>query len=178
MRLYNYAFILVTLGACGGKAAKKPTAAAPAAPAATAQTVPATTEAKPVASANVSVDGDLAAQCKLKFANIEHAPKFAYDEADLTATDRDVLQQVAECVLRGPLKGRTVSLVGRADPRGTSEYNLGLGTQRAESVRTYLQRLGVPAAQLTPTTRGDLDARGTDEASWQQDRRVDLKLGS
>lgn len=178
MRLYNYAFILVTLGACGGKAAKKPSLGAPAAPAAAAQAVPAAVDAKPVATTNVSVDGDLAAQCNLKFANIEHAPKFGYDEADLTAADRDVLQQVAECVLRGPLKGRTVSLIGRADPRGTAEYNLGLGTQRAESVRTYLQRLGVPAAKLSPSTRGDLDARGTDEDGWQQDRRVDLKLGS
>jgi peptidoglycan-associated lipoprotein len=177
MRLYNYAFILVTLGACGGKAAKKPTAAAPASPAATAQAVPAAVDSKAV-STNVAVDSDLAAKCKLTFANVDHAPKFGYDEADLTASDRDVLQKVAECVLNGPLKGRTVSLVGRADPRGTSEYNLGLGTQRAESVRTYLQRLGVPAAQLTPTTRGDLDARGNDEASWQKDRRVDLKLGS
>jgi peptidoglycan-associated lipoprotein len=174
MRLYNYAMVLVTLGACGGKAAKKPTAAAPASPAASAQAVPAT---KPV-STNVAVDQDLAAQCKLTFANVDHAPKFGYDAAELTASDRDVLQKVAECVLNGPLKGRTVSLVGRADPRGTSEYNLGLGTQRAESVRTYLQRLGVPATQLTPTTRGDLDARGKDEASWQKDRRVDLKLGS
>lgn len=178
MRLYNYAFVLVTLGACGGKAAKKPSLAAPAAPAATAQAVPAAVEAKPVGTANVSVDGDLAAQCKLKFANVDHAPKFDYDEADLTAADRDVLQQVAECVLRGPLKGRTVSLIGRADPRGTAEYNLGLGTQRAESVRTYLQRLGVPAAKLSASTRGDLDARGADEAGWHQDRRVDLKLGS
>lgn len=178
MRLYNYAFILVTLGACGGKAPKKPAMAAPAAPAASAQAVPAATETKPITSSNVTVDRDLVAQCKLTFSNVDRTPKFGYDAAELTDTDRDVLQQVAECVLRGPLKGRTVSLVGRADPRGTSEYNLGLGTQRAESVRTYLQRLGVPAAQLTPTTRGDLDARGTDEASWQQDRRVDLRLGS
>jgi peptidoglycan-associated lipoprotein len=156
-------------------ATKKPTEVAPASRAATAQAVPAAT--KPV-STNVAVDNDLAAQCKLTFANVDHAPKFGYDAAELTASDRDVLQKVAQCVLNGPLKGRTVSLVGRADPRGTSEYNLGLGTQRAESVRTYLQRLGVPAKQLTPTTRGDLDAHGTDEASWQKDRRVDLKLGS
>lgn len=177
MRFYNYAFVLVTLGACGGKATKKSSMAAPAASGASAQAVPAAV--KPVAaSPNVAVDGDLAAQCKLTFANVDHAPKFAYDEADLLPADRDVLQQVAECVLRGPLKGRTVSLVGRADPRGTSEYNLGLGTQRAESVKTYLQRLGVPAAKLSSTTRGDLDAHGTDEASWGKDRRVDLKLGS
>jgi hypothetical protein len=32
------------------------------------------------------------------------------------------------------------------------------------------------AARLAPTTRGELDASGSDEASWQRDRRVDLRL--
>jgi peptidoglycan-associated lipoprotein len=86
------------------------------------------------------------------------------------------LQQVADCLTKGPLKGRSVKLVGRADPRGTDEYNLGLGSRRAESVRSYLTRLGVPAARLSPSTRGDLDASGTDETSYRRDRRVDLKL--
>ena len=71
-----------------------------------------------------------------------------------------------------------MQLVGHTDPRGTDEYNLGLGTRRAESVRTYLQRLGVPATRLGPTTRGELDASGSDEAGWQRDRRVDLQLAN
>jgi peptidoglycan-associated lipoprotein len=124
----------------------------------------------------VGVSDDLAKQCNLRFANTEQAPKFGYDQAELLPADRDILQQVAECLLRGPLKGRNVQLIGRADPRGTDEYNMGLGTRRAENVRTYLERLGVPASRLAPTTRGDLDASGSDETSWQRDRRVDLQL--
>lgn len=170
------AFLLVVAGACGGKAATKPATPAPK-QTASAQAVPATVDTKPVAaSPNVAVSPDLAAQCKLTFANVQQAPKFEYNDTDLLAEDRQILQQVAECVLRGPLQGRNVGLVGRADPRGTAEYNLGLGNRRAESVRTYLERLGVPASRLSPTTRGDLDARGKDEAGWQLDRRVDLKL--
>jgi peptidoglycan-associated lipoprotein len=69
-----------------------------------------------------------------------------------------------------------VQLVGRADDRGTEEYNLGLGTRRAESVSTYLQRLGVPAHQLQPSTRGAIDATGVNESGWRTDRRVDLEL--
>ena len=42
-------------------------------------------------------------------------------------------------------QGRSRS-IGRADPRGTEEYNLGLGSRRAGSVGTYLARLGVGAA--------------------------------
>ena len=115
-------------------------------------------------------------RCKLQFANVEAAPKFEYDETELLPADCDVLQQVATCLVRGPLQGRSVQLVGRADPRGTEEYNLGLGTRRAESVRSYLERLGVPGTRLAPATRGDLDASGTEESSFRRDRRVDLKL--
>lgn len=104
------------------------------------------------------------------------APKFSYDDSDLLPADRDVLQQVAECLTHGPLQGKSVELIGRADPRGTEEYNLGLGSRRANSVKTYLERLGVPSAHLSPNTKGALDASGTDEASWQRDRRVDLQL--
>lgn len=164
--------IAVLLVACGGKSAKR--AEAPAQPPiASSQPAPAAAQA---VSPHVAASTDLAAQCKLQFANQTTAPKFTYNEAELLPADRNVLQQVAECLLRGPLQGRTVQLVGHADPRGTDEYNLGLGTRRAETVRTYLQRLGVPASRLSPTTRGELDASGQDETSWQRDRRVDLEL--
>ncbi len=64
----------------------------------------------------------------------------------------------------------------RADPRGTQEDNLGLGAHRAKNVSMYLQRLGVRPVQLAENTRGDLEATGTDEASWRQDRRVELDV--
>jgi peptidoglycan-associated lipoprotein len=162
---------------CGGKATKKPTTSPPSAGASTANATPAVAETQPVAaSPNVGVSDELAKQCSLRFANAENAPKFGYDQAELLPSDRDVLQQIADCLVNGPLKGRSVQLVGRADPRGTDEYNLGLGERRAEHVRTYLERLGVPSQRLSPTTRGELDAAGTDENGWQRDRRVDLQL--
>jgi peptidoglycan-associated lipoprotein len=165
----------ILLVACGG--ASKQTTLGPQPQPRAADTLPRAPE--PVqASTHVAVSDDLATQCALRVNNPEQAPRFDYDAADLQADDRAVLQQVAECLLRGPLQGRTVKLVGRADPRGTSEYNLGLGTRRAESVLSYLTRLGVPQGQLTATTRGSLDAGGTDDASWRRDRRVDLQLGN
>lgn len=106
------------------------------------------------------------------------APKFGYDEEELAPADRDLLQQVADCLTLGPLKNARVDLVGRTDPRGTDEYNLALGNRRAYSVRTYLQRLGVPPDRLSPTTRGEIDATGADESGWQTDRRVDLELAN
>ena len=157
--------------ACSKKAAVKvadPTAAP-------APTRAASQEPRP-ASPNIGVSDDLAQQCALRFDDLRQAPKFDYDQDGLLPEDRDVLDHVATCLTSGPLKGQKVKLVGRADPRGTAEYNLGLGSRRSESVVQYLRRLGVEPRQLTATTRGDIDARGQDESSWRQDRRVDLEL--
>lgn len=103
-------------------------------------------------------------------------PTFDYDKDELSPEDRKVLDQIATCLTTGALKGKGVALIGRADPRGTEEYNLGLGSRRAETVGQYLSRLGVGAPQLAVTTRGALEAEGSDEPGWAKDRRVDIQL--
>jgi len=142
-------------------AASKPVASKPAAPALTP---------------NLSVSDDLARECSLAVDHVDKAPKFDFDQFELLAADRDVLEKLATCITTGPLKGRRLALIGRADPRGTEEYNLGLGTRRAHTVGDYLGKLGVAPTQLAETTRGALDAQGRDEPSWSLDRRVDLEL--
>jgi peptidoglycan-associated lipoprotein len=107
---------------------------------------------------------------------IKDTPKFDFDQSAILPEDRDVLALVAQCLTTGPLKGRSVRLVGRADPRGTPEYNMALGERRASSVMKYLGALGVGAPQLQETSRGALDATGSDAAAWRQDRRVDIDL--
>lgn len=147
-------------------------------PAATKETKPApnVTQDQQV-SPTLAISGDILAACGIK-AVASANPKFDYDKDELTSEDRAVLDQVATCLMTGALKGKAVSLIGRADPRGTEEYNLGLGSRRSESVSAYLTRLGVQKTQLGVTTRGALDASGSDEASWAQDRRVDIQLAS
>ena len=126
-------------------------------------------------SPGLAIAGDLAAMCNIKA--VEGAnPKFDYDKDELTPEDRTVLDQLATCLTTGAAKGKAVSLIGRADPHGTEEYNLGLGSRRAHSVSQYLGRLGVGDPQMSVTTRGALEATGTDEAGWRQDRRVDVQL--
>ena len=129
-------------------------------------------------SPSLSVSGDLAALCQLKVDATAASPKFDYDKAELLPEDRAILEQIATCVTTGPGKGKALSLTGRADPRGTEEYNMGLGAKRAKNVADYLGSLGVPQPQLQQSTRGSLDATGTDEASYRQDRRVDVALAS
>lgn len=127
-------------------------------------------------SPSLSVSGDIATACNLKVAAPAANPKFDYDKDELTTDDRTVLEQIATCLTTGALKGKQVALIGRADPRGTEEYNLGLGSRRAHSVSQFLGRLGVTEPQMAVTTRGALDAAGTDEATWKEDRRVDIQL--
>jgi peptidoglycan-associated lipoprotein len=101
---------------------------------------------------------------------------FGYNSAKVREQDRTVMKKLADCFVTGKLKGRTMRLVGHADPRGEEEYNVVLGGRRADNVAGAIKREGLPEKQVTTTSRGEMEARGTDEASWAKDRRVDIHL--
>jgi len=186
MKLARFALIaaaipLCVMSGCGSKS-KKPTTTT------TAQTPGKSQPHKPAndqllkevttderVSPNLALASDIVKLCNIK-ASATANPSFDYDKADLTPEDRAVLDQLATCLVSGALKGKNVALVGRADPRGTEEYNLGLGSRRAASVSSYLNKLGVDNPRMDVNTRGALDATGTDEAGWAKDRRVDITL--
>jgi len=102
------------------------------------------------------------------------ATSFDFDSVTLSDSDRGALTEIAKCMTLGPLKGKKIGLVGRADARGEEEYNMVLGSARAASVFQYLHDLGVTDERVRPTSRGEIDATGTDEAGFAQDRRVDI----
>jgi peptidoglycan-associated lipoprotein len=102
---------------------------------------------------------------------------FAFDSANVRPDDARVLQQVSSCFTSGKLKGRTLKLVGHADPRGGSDYNVTLGQSRADAVAGYIVSKGMDKAKTESTSRGAMDATGTDEPGWSRDRRVDVLVG-
>jgi peptidoglycan-associated lipoprotein len=128
-------------------------------------------------SQGLALSADIATACGIK-ASPDANPNFDYDKDELSPEDRKVLDAIAVCLTTGPLKGKSLALIGRADPRGTDEYNLGLGSRRATTVSQYLVRSGVGQPQLGVTTRGALDATGTDESGWAKDRRVDIQIAA
>jgi peptidoglycan-associated lipoprotein len=129
------------------------------------------------ASSSIYLSDRLRAACNITtIASVKDAPKFDFDKSAILPEDGDVLSQVAICLTTGPLKGHAVKLVGRADPRGTQEYNMALGERRASSAMKYLAGLGVAPSQMTESSRGALDATGHDDAAWRQDRRVDIDI--
>ncbi|MFI5303103.1 MAG: OmpA family protein, partial [Polyangiales bacterium] len=94
---------------------------------------------------------------------------FAFNSSRVEGTDSSPLNKVAQCFATGPLKGRKLQLVGRADPRGETEYNVALGQSRADAVQRYVAGRGVAASQLSSSSRGALDASGSDESGWAKD---------
>lgn len=99
---------------------------------------------------------------------------FNFDDSTLDDGARRALQNNSECIQREQTS-RYV-LIGRADPRGTTEYNLALGERRARSVQRYLINLGVLPDRLAVSSEGSEAATGSDESSWSRDRRVDFRL--
>lgn len=99
---------------------------------------------------------------------------FGFDQYRLTPEAQALLDQHAKYLANRPQ--RRLRLEGHADERGGSEYNLALGQMRAQSVARMLMLLGVREAQLDTVSFGKQrpQAQGNDEASWQQNRRVDL----
>lgn len=69
-----------------------------------------------------------------------------------------------------------VSVDGHGDERGSREYNIGLGEQRAKSVAGMMKVQGVPDNQLQVVSYGEEKpaALGHDEGTWELNRRVEL----
>ena len=164
----------VALGACAADQPPPKTAqtAAPQASTAAAPRLPTQAPDSPTASA-VRISDEIVRACGIS----EPDAYFAFDSAHLRPDDSKVLDQVIACFTSGPLKGKTLKLVGHADPRGGSDYNMTLGQSRADSVAEYMVGRGMDKGKTLSTSRGAMDAIGTDEPTWARDRRVDLTLG-
>ena len=80
----------------------------------------------------------------------------------------------AQYLARNP--SQKIRLEGHADERGSREYNIGLGERRSQAVRRSLLLQGVAEAQITTVSYGEERpaAAGSDEQSYQQNRRVEI----
>jgi peptidoglycan-associated lipoprotein len=72
--------------------------------------------------------------------------------------------------------GQRMVLEGHGDERGSREYNIALGEQRAKSVANMMKAQGVSDGQLEVVSYGEEKpaAFDHDEASWELNRRVEL----
>ena len=97
---------------------------------------------------------------------------FDFDRHNLRADSREILKTNSAWLKANP--GAQVQIEGHCDERGTTEYNLALGSRRAESVKDYLVTLGTSADRLSSISYGEEVpvCREQSEECWQQNRRV------
>ena len=102
--------------------------------------------------------------------------RFDYDSADLSPPMRATLEENAAWLSRYP--SVSILVEGHCDERGTVEYNLALGEERARAVRDYLRDLGVGSGRMRIISYGKefpLDP-GHNEAAWRRNRRAHLEI--
>ena len=119
---------------------------------------------------SITIGEKLRKLCDIPSAN------FAFDSASLSPSAKNALDALAKCFVEGPAKNHDMRLVGHADNRGEEQYNMALGQKRAGSVGQYLSKKGLADSRMETTSRGELEARGEDEAGWAKDRRVEISL--
>jgi peptidoglycan-associated lipoprotein len=69
-----------------------------------------------------------------------------------------------------------LTIEGHCDERGSAEYNMALGQERANAAKAYLVQVGIPDGQLSTVTYGKEKpiCDEHDETCWQKNRRVHI----
>ena len=99
---------------------------------------------------------------------------FGYDESIVSDEAQTIIRAHAEVLIENP--DAKLEIFGHADERGTREYNLALGDQRAVAVSSFFQEFGVDVSRISATSYGEeLPAViGSDESAWSLNRRVEF----
>ena len=102
--------------------------------------------------------------------------QFEYDEAGITPAAERLLRAKLPILRASPTI--RLRLEGHADERGSTEYNLALGSRRAEAVQEFLSGFGISVSVFTTTSFGEERpaVNRSDEAAWAQNRRVEFVI--
>jgi outer membrane protein OmpA-like peptidoglycan-associated protein len=102
---------------------------------------------------------------------------FAFDSSALQGTDIPPLDKVATCFMTGPLAGKTLQLIGRADIVGEAQYNYELSGRRAGAVQNYMNaKMDPKRIETSPQGSNGATAQANDPAGMAKDRRVDVQV--
>lgn len=96
---------------------------------------------------------------------------FDYDKSDIRSDQQSSVQSNAQFLGQHP--NIYITIEGHCDERGSTDYNLALGDQRASAVKNVLVTLGVSAGRIKTISYGKEKPFCTEsnEACWQQNRR-------
>src|SRR5437016_4986658 len=96
---------------------------------------------------------------------------FDYDKYDLRPDSQQMLAKAAQTISAHP--NWIVKIEGNADERGSTEYNIGLGADRATAAKNALLQAGVKENQIQTVSYGKEKPVCTEanDDCWQKNRR-------
>jgi len=101
---------------------------------------------------------------------------FEFNRADLRDDSKAALDAKIPILLANP--GVSVGIAGHADERGSTEYNIDLGMQRAATAKRYMVERGVAASRIEVTSFGEERPVCTenDQGCWTRNRRDEFEI--
>jgi peptidoglycan-associated lipoprotein len=163
--------VLVLLAACGRTPEPAPAPPPPPAPVASRPAAP------PPATTNNN-DAQRAREAELARlrATMAEVVYFDYDRSEIRADGRAALDRKTRIMRDEPTV--RIRVEGHADERGSTEYNLALGSRRAEAVRAYITAAGIQGSRIEIVSFGEdrPSERARSEAAWSRNRRAETVL--
>jgi len=107
---------------------------------------------------------------------------FALDKYDLSEEARKIAETNVKAIKAAAknVGAYQVTIEGNCDDRGTTSYNIALGQKRANEVKDYYVRLGIPADKIETVSYGEekpVCYEATQEC-WAKNRRGDTLLSA
>lgn len=96
---------------------------------------------------------------------------FAFDATAIKPDELGKIEAVAKHLADNP--DRVVSIEGNCDERGSNEYNIPLGENRAIMVANFLCQNGIAPERVETVSRGETNpaVAGSGEEAWAKNRR-------
>lgn len=115
---------------------------------------------------------DAPGRCPRRLESLAGHVYFKSDSAAVAEADEDRLARLGRC-----LRNRRVTVIGHADSRHSSEYNLTLSLKRAQAVAQIIRSNAPPTAIVASAAQGEGDGdKGARRESARQQRRVEIRI--
>lgn len=124
------------------------------------------------AESGMALTGSPFDETKTRATDVEISPiYFGYDSFQLPPGEIAKIQQAAALMEQNA--NLVLIIEGHCDDRGSNEYNLSLGEQRALAVRNYIVTLGIDPGRIQSRSFGEESPAviGSGEDVWRLNRR-------
>lgn len=103
---------------------------------------------------------------------------FGFDATAIAPAELAKVEAVAKHLAGNP--ARVVSIEGNCDERGSNEYNMSLGEDRAIVIGNFLAQNGIARERIETVSRGETNpaAEGSGESVWAKNRRGEFIIMS